>query len=66
MNKTPAEPKTRPIPVRFGGNDVERLDNANKMMGIRNRSAIVRFAVHTVLPQIEAGMIKIPQSFEEG
>ena len=65
MKKPNVQPKTRPIPVRFGGNEVDRIENANRIMGIRNRSAIVRFAVHVVLPQIEAGEIKIPQSFAE-
>lgn len=65
MKKPNTEQKTRPIPVRFGGNEVARIESANRKMGLRNRSAIVRFAVHVVLPQIEAGEIKIPQSFAE-
>ncbi len=62
MNILPP-PKTRPIPVRFRAEEIRRLNSANKRMGLDNRSAIVRLAVHIVLPQIEAGQIKIPDSF---
>lgn len=59
------EPKTKPIPIRFRAAEVVRLNRANKAMGLDNRSAVVRFAVHLVLPQIESGQIKIPQNFVE-
>lgn len=59
------EPRSRPIPIRFRPNESARIENANQLMGIDNRSAIVRFAVHLVLPQIEAGQIQIPKSFLE-
>ena len=63
--KQPAEPepRTRPIPIRFQANETARIENANQLMGINNRSAIIRFAVHVVLPQIESGQIQVPRSF---
>lgn len=59
------EPKTKPIPIRFRPAELARINRANLAMGLENRSAVVRFAVHMVLPQIESGQIKIPQNFAE-
>lgn len=60
---TKPEPKSKPIPVRFRPAESARIESANMLMGIDNRSAIIRFAVHIVLPQIESGQIQVPKSF---
>lgn len=49
---------TKPVPVRFNKVTRNRLDNAAKKLS-SNRAAIVRLAVHQLLPEIEAGTITL-------
>ena len=51
--------KTKPIPVRCDEQMVRRLRRAAKSMGASN-SAVVRFCVLSILPQIESGHVIIP------
>jgi hypothetical protein len=59
--KTEKDDISRPIPTRFRGAEIIRMNRAVRTMGIDNRSALIKLCVHVVLPQIEAGEIKIPQ-----
>ncbi len=59
--KTKEDSKSRPIPTRFRDSEICRMNRAVASMGINNRSALIKLCVHVVLPQIEAGEIKIPQ-----
>ena len=51
--------KTKPLPVRCNEELINRLKRAAKRMG-SNDSAVIRFCVLTVLPQIERGVVQIP------
>lgn len=53
------ETPSKPIPVRFGGSTSGRISRAAKRSGL-SQAAIIRLGVLTILPQIEAGNIKLP------
>jgi len=58
MNVTPKEtkPKTKPVPIRLDQADRDRLDIAATKLS-SNRAAVIRLAIHQLLPDIEAGRI---------
>lgn len=56
MAKTPP---TKPIPVRFKADTHARVHRAAKRTGLP-ASSIIRLGVLQVLPQIEAGNLKLP------
>lgn len=54
-----ANPSTKPIPVRFKADQHARVVRAAKRTGL-TAACIIRLGVSQVLPQIEAGNLKIP------
>lgn len=51
--------KSNPIPVRFSGTTPGRIRRAAKRSGL-TQAAIIRLGVLTILPQLEAGTLKLP------
>jgi hypothetical protein len=47
-------PRTRPIPIRLTAFTTNRLDAAARRLS-SNRAAVIRLAIHQLLPDIEAG-----------
>lgn len=59
MYRMAQDDKSKPIPVRFTGPTTGRIHRAAKRSGL-TQAAIIRLGVLTILPQIEAGTIKLP------
>jgi hypothetical protein len=57
--------KTKPIPVRLDDETIARLQTARQMLGNASMSAVIRFAIYSQLPEIEAGHLRIPQIKKE-
>ena len=51
--------KTVPVPIRLDEDTNFRLRRAAKRLG-QDRSGVIRFAILTILPQIESGTIVLP------
>jgi hypothetical protein len=52
------KPLANPIPIRFSAETLERIDRAAPIVG-GNRNTVIRMAVNTLLPQLEAGHLDI-------
>lgn len=55
------EPPSNPIPIRFSGPTTRRIKAASKKSNL-TQAAIIRLGVLTILPQIEAGTLRLPNS----
>lgn len=53
--------ETKPIPVRINKTTRTRIRSAARKMNLPD-SAVIRLGVMLILPQIEAGLIKVPHS----
>jgi len=51
-----AEPRTKPVPIRLDKETRRRLDDAARKLSSK-RAAVVRLAIHQLLPDIEAGTL---------
>lgn len=59
MYRMAQDNSSKPIPVRFTGSTPGRISRAAKRTGL-TQAAIIRLGVLTILPQIEAGKITLP------
>lgn len=63
LTEKPAHP-TRPIPVRLSGRLTQRLDGVARRLACP-RAVVIRLAIHQILPEIEAGHLRLRGSEEE-
>jgi len=54
IKKTP----TKPVPIRLNKSQCDRLDSAARKLS-SNRAAVVRLAIHQLLPEIESGTLTL-------
>jgi predicted transcriptional regulator len=52
------KPRTKPVPIRLDHATTGRLDLAAKRLS-SNRAAVIRLAIHQMLPDIEAGQLTL-------
>lgn len=55
-----ASKQSKPIPTRFDGPTQKRIKSASRISGLPS-SQVIRLGVLMILPQIESGIISLPQ-----